>query len=147
MCWTFWLGCIKRVKFQVLMAASMNIRAFWDIGPWPTFQRCLHRIHRPDDEVSTHLWNVGVLHRDYTAQYSRRLQSSYLKPVLGAQQIRLCSFTWRRKLKQLTKRRGFNNTSTMNEVQKYSLTRSFSHVVFSVLHLIHVFIAENLDNN
>jgi hypothetical protein len=30
-------------------------------------------IARPDEEGSAHLWNVGLLQRDYTALYSRRL--------------------------------------------------------------------------
>jgi hypothetical protein len=35
-------------------------------------------IHRPYDRGSTHLWNVGVLQRDYTVLYPRKLVSSYL---------------------------------------------------------------------
>jgi hypothetical protein len=37
---------------------------------WPTFQI------RLDDGGSKHLWNVGQLLRDYTAQYPRRLSPS-----------------------------------------------------------------------
>jgi hypothetical protein len=29
--------------------------------------------HRPDDKGSMHLWNVGLLQRDYTAVYPRKL--------------------------------------------------------------------------
>jgi hypothetical protein len=41
-----------------------------------------YRVHhqgdnRPDDKRSTHLWNVGLLQRDYTALYARRLSSWY----------------------------------------------------------------------
>jgi hypothetical protein len=32
---------------------------------------------RPDDGGSTHLWNVGLLRRDYAALYPIRLSSSY----------------------------------------------------------------------
>jgi hypothetical protein len=39
---------------------------------------CPH--HHPDDGGSTHLWNVGLLLRDYTALYLRRLLSSYSPP-------------------------------------------------------------------
>jgi hypothetical protein len=39
---------------------------------------CLH--HRPNDGGSKHLWNVGLLQRDYTALYPRRLSSSYSPP-------------------------------------------------------------------
>jgi hypothetical protein len=34
-------------------------------------------IHRPDDGGSTHLWNVGLLQREYTELYPRKLSSSY----------------------------------------------------------------------
>jgi len=33
-------------------------------------------IHRPVDGGSTHLWNVGLLQRDYSALYARRLWSN-----------------------------------------------------------------------
>jgi hypothetical protein len=53
----------------------------------PTFQRCVLYpssllIHRPVDGGSTHLWNVGLLQRDYTALYPRRLSSSCCIQVL-----------------------------------------------------------------
>jgi hypothetical protein len=32
---------------------------------------------RLDEGRSTHLWNVGLLHRDYTAVYVKRLSSSF----------------------------------------------------------------------
>jgi hypothetical protein len=35
---------------------------------------------RPDDGCSTHVWNIGILQRDYTALYPRRLQSSDSTP-------------------------------------------------------------------
>jgi hypothetical protein len=34
----------------------------------------------PDDEDSTYLWNVSLLLPNYTAQYPRRLSSSYSPP-------------------------------------------------------------------
>jgi hypothetical protein len=41
---------------------------------------CLHHkgdfTHRPDDRDSMHLWNVGLLKRDYKALYPRKLSSS-----------------------------------------------------------------------
>jgi hypothetical protein len=65
------------VRCLVLKAVSMNKIAFWDIAPFS--------IAEVDDvsEVRTdtspwwwwHLWNVDVLQRDYTVQYSRRLSS------------------------------------------------------------------------
>jgi hypothetical protein len=53
------------VRFQVLTAASMKIRAFWDVAPCSLVgvdrrfrgAYCLH--HQGEiDECSTHLWNV-----------------------------------------------------------------------------------------
>jgi hypothetical protein len=37
-------------------------------------------IHHLDDGGSTHLWNVGMLQRDCTALYHRRLSYSYSPP-------------------------------------------------------------------
>jgi hypothetical protein len=37
--------------------------------------------HHPDDGVSMHVWNIGLL-RDYTALYPRRLPSSLCKRFL-----------------------------------------------------------------
>jgi hypothetical protein len=42
----------------------------------------LHHHHRPDDGGSTHLRNVGLLKRDYTALHLRRLQSSSFRKFL-----------------------------------------------------------------
>jgi hypothetical protein len=36
--------------------------------------------HHPDDGGSKHLWNVGKLQTDYTAQHPRRQPSSYSSP-------------------------------------------------------------------
>jgi hypothetical protein len=51
--------------------ASMKIVAFWDMTPWS-----LVEVY-PDDGSSTHLWNVGLLLRDYMALYPTRLSSSF----------------------------------------------------------------------
>jgi hypothetical protein len=62
------------VTFQVPVAASVKIVAFWDIAPC-----CLvevdrrfrgaychhHQVHRPDDGGTMHLRNVGLLQHDY----------------------------------------------------------------------------------
>jgi hypothetical protein len=37
-------------------------------------------IHRPEDGGSMHLWNVGILQRDYRTLYPRKLSSSYSPP-------------------------------------------------------------------
>jgi hypothetical protein len=37
--------------------------------------------HRADEEGSTHLWNVPLLQRYYTALYPRRLSSYYLLKI------------------------------------------------------------------
>jgi hypothetical protein len=71
------------VTFQIVTAASMKMAAFWDkpsyslveLGRCLRGAYCLHH-HRPDDGGSKHLWNVGLLLRDYTAQYLKML--SYL---------------------------------------------------------------------
>jgi hypothetical protein len=42
------------------------------------FMFCVRFVHHhPDDGDSTHLWNVGILQRHYTAPYTRRLSSSH----------------------------------------------------------------------
>jgi hypothetical protein len=51
------------VIFQVLMAASMKFRVFWDVASCSHIEvdqcfrgaDCLH--HHPDDEGSMHLWS------------------------------------------------------------------------------------------
>jgi hypothetical protein len=61
------------VKLQVLTAASLKFRAFWDVAPRSKVEDgwhlrgayCLYK-HRPDSGSSTHLWNVGQLQLDYT---------------------------------------------------------------------------------
>jgi hypothetical protein len=50
------------VTFQALTAVSMKMRSRLN--------------HHPVDGYSTHLWNVGLLQRDYTVLYPRRLSSS-----------------------------------------------------------------------
>jgi hypothetical protein len=40
--------------------------------------------HCPDDEGSTHLWNVGLLQQHYTALHPRRLSSSVVKFLAAA---------------------------------------------------------------
>jgi hypothetical protein len=75
---------------------NMKMAIFWDIAPCNLvkFYRrfrgacCLHHKSdelwvmtcRPDDEGSKHLWNVGKLLPDYTAQHPRRQPSSYSLP-------------------------------------------------------------------
>jgi hypothetical protein len=57
---------------------------FWDIAPCSPVEvdlyfrgaYCLH-YRSSDDGDSTHLWNVCLLQRDYTALYPRKLSSSY----------------------------------------------------------------------
>jgi hypothetical protein len=70
------------VRYQVLTAASMKMRAFWDMGPYRLVEidwrfkcaYCLHR-DRPDDGGSTHIWNVSLHLRDYKAPFPRRVSS------------------------------------------------------------------------
>jgi hypothetical protein len=73
----------------------ISFRVFWNVAPYsyvqvdrrfgrvlpPSSERLLYIlpsfrarcIHRPDNEGSTHLWNVVKLQRDYTALQLRRL--------------------------------------------------------------------------
>jgi hypothetical protein len=62
---------------------------FWDIAPCSIVEigrrfrgvYCLH--HQGDDGDGTHLWNVSIFQRDYTALYPRILSSSFLPPPSG----------------------------------------------------------------
>jgi hypothetical protein len=51
----------SNVRFQILTAEIMKMRAFCDIALW---------IRHPDDGGSTHLWNVCLLQRDYLRKLS-----------------------------------------------------------------------------
>jgi hypothetical protein len=70
------------VRFQVLMVLSMKMIAFSDIALCSLvevdqhFRGVYYLAHCPDDGGSTYLWKVGLLERDYTALYPRRLSSS-----------------------------------------------------------------------
>jgi hypothetical protein len=67
---------------------SMETTALLDIGPYSLvelFRRfggvyCLH--YRPDNAVSTNLWNVRLLQREYTALHPRRLSIISIKILL-----------------------------------------------------------------
>jgi hypothetical protein len=59
----------SHMRFQVFTAVSVKVTAFWDIAPCSL-------VHRPNNVGSTNFWNVGVLQRDYTSLYPRRLPSS-----------------------------------------------------------------------
>jgi hypothetical protein len=63
----------------------MKMRAFWDIVPCSLVGEdrrfrgayCSnHYVDHLDDAGSTHVWNVGLLQRDNTMLYPRRLSSS-----------------------------------------------------------------------
>jgi len=68
------------LRCQILKAASMKYRAFWDVPPCSHVEvdrhfkgaHCLHH-QGHDDEDNTNLWNVGQLKRDYKALHPRRL--------------------------------------------------------------------------
>jgi hypothetical protein len=60
----------RKVRFQVLVAADMNMTAFRDNA------QCNPSSEHPDDGGSTHIWNVSVLIQYYTEPYPRRLSSS-----------------------------------------------------------------------
>jgi hypothetical protein len=72
------------VRSQVLTAARMKMRAFWDIALYSLVGvdwhfrgvYCLH--HQGDDGASMNLWIFGLLW-DYMVLYPRRLSSWYFK--------------------------------------------------------------------
>jgi hypothetical protein len=51
---------------------NMKMRVFWDI----VLYSCAGVDNHPDDGRSTHVWNIGLLQRDYTVLCPRRLSSS-----------------------------------------------------------------------
>jgi hypothetical protein len=70
------------VRFQLLTAASMKFRVFWDVAPCSQVDvdrrfRGAYYLHhgddRHDDGGSTHPWNVGQHLLDYKAVHPRRL--------------------------------------------------------------------------
>jgi hypothetical protein len=74
---------IISVRFQVVTAANMKMAVSWNIALCSLVE--VHRRfsstywlhHQGDKDVgSEHLWNVGKLLPDYTAQYSRKQPSS-----------------------------------------------------------------------
>jgi hypothetical protein len=66
---------------------ALKMTALWDIAPSSlsevdqrfTGAYCFHH-HRSDDGGCTHLWNVGIIQRDYTTLYPRKLSFSYSQP-------------------------------------------------------------------
>jgi hypothetical protein len=96
---------IYLVRFQVLTAASMKI-VFCDIARCSLevnrrFRSAYYLYHqndsddvqmgfhinRPNDGFSTHLWNGGVLQRDYTAVCFRRQSSQDVHRSLAIEQV------------------------------------------------------------
>jgi hypothetical protein len=70
---------LKYVRFQVLTAAIVKIRALWDVAPCSpvgVHRRLIGGYSSHGDGGSTHPRNVGVLQRDYTALHPRTLQIS-----------------------------------------------------------------------
>jgi hypothetical protein len=70
------------MTFQVLTTACIKMTAFWGIAPCSLVKVTdVSEVHtaaiifRPDDEGSKHLWNFGLLWRDYMTPCSRRLLS------------------------------------------------------------------------
>lgn len=59
----------QHVRFQFLMAASINMSSLVLRINWPTFHKCLLREinHRPDDKSNKNLLNAGKHSSDCTA--------------------------------------------------------------------------------
>jgi hypothetical protein len=62
-----------------------KVIAFWDIAPCSLLEidrlfRGAYCICHRSDGSSAHLWNVGLLQRDYTALYPTRLSNSHSLP-------------------------------------------------------------------
>jgi hypothetical protein len=55
---------VLHLRFQILKAMSIKMTAFWDVVSY-SLVAVDKTFHRPDDGRSTHLWNVGLLQRDY----------------------------------------------------------------------------------
>jgi hypothetical protein len=72
------------MRFQVLTAASMKFRVFWDVALCSHVEvhrrfggaYCVLIIHRPDGEGSKNLLSISLLLRDFTARYPRRFKPS-----------------------------------------------------------------------
>jgi hypothetical protein len=71
-------------RFQVLTAASVKFRVFWDVAPCSHVEvdrrfRGAYCFHHQGDESSP-LWNVGQLQRDYTVLNQMKLLSQWHCP-------------------------------------------------------------------
>jgi hypothetical protein len=60
------------LRFQILTAESVKMTASWDVAPcsltkvdW-RFRGTYYLHHQDDDGGNTHIWNVGLLQRDYS---------------------------------------------------------------------------------
>jgi hypothetical protein len=88
-------------RFIFYLTPTLHLSLFYRVLPPPPAKQCIHLIvyrhpfpigqskfpwtadssfrarliHRPDDGGSTHLWNVGLLQRDYTALHPTRLET------------------------------------------------------------------------
>jgi hypothetical protein len=70
---------IKNVRLQILTAESMKMIAFLDITLCSLVEvdrrfRDAYCLYHYGDE--SYFWNVGILQRDYTPLYTRKLSSS-----------------------------------------------------------------------
>jgi hypothetical protein len=78
------------VRFQVLTAASMKIRAFWDVAPYSLVgvnRRFRGAYSIPGDGGCTHVWNIGLLQRDYMALYLIFMKCFVMPVIIGATRI------------------------------------------------------------
>jgi hypothetical protein len=101
---------VMHVTFQVLIAASMKVTTFGNVAPCSLVEvyrrfrcpNCHHyqggdtvsiisaMSHRRDDGGSTHLWNVGLLPRDYTVLNPRKLSL----PITNIWRFEISSVCW-----------------------------------------------------
>jgi hypothetical protein len=71
-------------KFR-LWGFRFSRRRVWKWEPYVRGAYCIR--HQGDDGGSTHFWNVGLIQRDYTAVYPRRLSSSQIRFYHGVESL------------------------------------------------------------
>jgi hypothetical protein len=76
-----WGGCVRTRRCVKQERVNRKGHLLWSQKCFRSMYSVSFNIHRHDDGGSTHLWNVGLLQRDYTSQHSRRLYSSCSPPL------------------------------------------------------------------
>jgi hypothetical protein len=77
-CFSSLVTKFDHVRFQIFTAVSLKMTAFWATQPCSLVEvdrrfGGVYCLHHQGNGGSTHLWDIGVLQRDYRALYIRRL--------------------------------------------------------------------------